>query len=106
MDLIIYSGFGYSGRDILLTRCADAVICGCGRIGTIHEFTIAFEDKKPIGILEGDWETDEILQEIIDKSHRAEEMAGHIVHDKDPKILIQKLIKVIEKYKDTNNHVL
>ena len=46
MDLIIYTGFGYSGRDLLLTRTADAVICGCGRIGTIHEFTIAFEDEE------------------------------------------------------------
>src|SRR3989338_4116436 len=99
-DLIFYTGSGYAGRNLLLPRLADAVIVGCGRMGTLNEFTIAFEDKKPIGILEGDWETDEILQEIIDKSHRAEEMAGHIVHDKDPKILIQKLIKVIEKYKD------
>jgi len=23
---------------------------GCGRMGTMNEFTIAFEDKKPIGI--------------------------------------------------------
>ena len=44
MDLIIYTGFGFPGRDILLTRSADAVIFGCGRIGTIHEFTVAFED--------------------------------------------------------------
>ena len=50
LDLIIYTGFGYAGRDLLLTRSADAVITGCGRIGTIHEFTIAFEDGKPIGI--------------------------------------------------------
>src|SRR3989344_2416309 len=42
MDLIVYTGFGYPGRDLLLTRSADAVICGCGRIGTIHEFVIAF----------------------------------------------------------------
>ena len=62
MDLIIYTGFGYSGRDILLTRSADAVICGCGRIGTIHEFTIAFEDGKPVGIFEGPWETDTVLK--------------------------------------------
>ena len=47
MDLIIYTGFGYPGRDLLLTRSSDAVIIGCGRIGTIHEFTIAFEDAKP-----------------------------------------------------------
>src|SRR3970282_2318710 len=33
MDLIIYTGFGYSGRDLLLTRSCDAMFIGCGRIG-------------------------------------------------------------------------
>ena len=53
MDMIIYTGFGYSGRNLLLTKAADAVIIGCGRMGTMNEFTIAFEDKKPIGVLLG-----------------------------------------------------
>lgn len=48
LDLIIYTGFGYSGRDLLMTRTSDAIFLGCGRVGTIHEFTIAFEDQKPI----------------------------------------------------------
>src|SRR3989344_5157191 len=99
-DLIIYTGFNYSGRNLLLVRSADAVVFGCGRLGTINEFTIAFEDKKPIGILEGEWETDEILNEIIQKSHRSEEMIDHIVHDKDPKALLDKLMVVIEKFKN------
>ncbi len=43
-DAIMYTGFGYSGRNLLLTRMADAVIIGCGRMGTLNEFTIAFED--------------------------------------------------------------
>jgi len=28
LDLVIYTGFGYPGRDLLLTRSSDAVICG------------------------------------------------------------------------------
>ena len=51
-DLIIYTGFDYSGRNLLLVRSADAVIEVCGRIGTLNEFTIAFEDQKPVGVLE------------------------------------------------------
>ncbi|TSC71752.1 MAG: hypothetical protein G01um101448_1098, partial [Parcubacteria group bacterium Gr01-1014_48] len=58
LDLIIFTGFGYSGRNLLLTRSSDAVLIGCGRIGTINELTIAFEDSKPIGVLQGEWETD------------------------------------------------
>lgn len=98
-DLIIYTGFEYSGRNLLLTRSSDAVIVGCGRMGTLNEFTIAFEDKKPIGVLEGDWETDEILKTLIGKSHRAEEMKDKIIYASDPKTLLDKLIEVIKKEK-------
>ena len=103
-DLIIYTGFGYSGRNLLLTRAADAVIVGCGRMGTINEFTIAFEDKKPIGILEGDWETDELVKTMIEKSHRAEEIKGKIIFSRDPKELVSKLIELIKKEKGRNNN--
>lgn len=98
-DLIIYTGFAYSGRNLILTRASDAVIVGCGRMGTVNEFTIAFEDGKPIGVLEGDWETDEVFKTLLEKSHRAEERAGRIVFEKDPKTLLDKLIELIEEDK-------
>jgi uncharacterized protein (TIGR00725 family) len=102
-DFIFYTGSGYAGRNLLLTRLADAVIVGCGRMGTINEFTIAFEDKKPIGVLEGSWDTDELVKTVIEKSHRAEEMRGKIVFSSDPKELVAKIIKLIAKEKQ-NNH--
>ena len=96
-DLIIYTGFGYSMRDILLTRSTDAVFLGCGRIGTIHEFTVAFEDNKPIGILEDEnWETDEVFKMIIEKGHRPN---NKIIFDKDPKRLVERIIELVEKTK-------
>ena len=101
-DLIIYTGFAYSGRNLILTRASDAVIVGCGRMGTINEFTVAFEDKKPIGVLKGDWETDEVLTTLIEKSHRGDEIKDLIVFESDPKALLDKLIGLIEKHK--SNH--
>ncbi len=65
MDVVVYTGFGYSGRDLLLVRSSDAMVIGPGRIGTLNEFSVAFEDRKPIGILEGSWKTDEFLHDII-----------------------------------------
>jgi uncharacterized protein (TIGR00725 family) len=96
MDLIIYTGFGYPGRDLLLTRSSDAVICGCGRIGTIHEFTVAFEDQKPIGIFEGPWEMSGELEEIFAKGHRPN---SKIVKGKDPKKLLEEIIILVKKDK-------
>ncbi len=95
-DFIIYTGFDYAGRNLLLTRSADAVIVVCGRIGTLNEFTIAFEDNKPIGILEGTGGMADEIKHIIDVGHRGK---GKIVYDPDPKKLIEKLIVLIEKDK-------
>ncbi len=98
LDLIIFTGFGYSGRNLLLTRTADAIIVGCGRMGTLNEFTIAFEDNKPIGILRGNWQTDELIEKIIKESHRG---PGKIVYDSDPKRLVEKVIELVKKDKIT-----
>ena len=95
-DLIIYTGFDYSGRNLLLTRSADAVIVICGRMGTLNEFTIAFEDRKPIGVLEGTGGAADMIREIVKKSHRG---PGKIVYDSDPKTLLEKLLKLVKKEK-------
>lgn len=95
-DIIVYTGFGYAGRNLLLTRSADAVIVTCGRMGTLNEFTIAFEDQKPIGVLIGSGGTADDIKEIVTRAHRGE---GKIVYESDPKVLIEKLIAVIEKEK-------
>jgi len=100
-DIIIYTGFGYSGRNLLLTRASDAVIVGCGRMGTLNEFTIAFEDRKPIGILEGMGGTTDLIKEIVEKSTRGEETK--IIYEKDPKILVQKIIEIIKQEQVNEN---
>jgi uncharacterized protein (TIGR00725 family) len=93
MDLIIYTGFGFPGRDLLFTRSCDAILIGCGRIGTIHEFTIAFEDGKPIGILQGPWAMADELKDIIEKGNRP---ADKVIYDTDPKRLVERIIAMVE----------
>ncbi|MFH1170549.1 MAG: hypothetical protein V1704_03240 [Candidatus Vogelbacteria bacterium] len=96
LDLVIYTGFGYSGRNLLLTRASDAVLIGCGRVGTINEFTIAFEDRKPIGILDGCGPTAQIIREIMEKGHRHND---NIIFDTDPKTLVARVIEMVKKEK-------
>lgn len=95
-DMIIYTGFGYSGRNLLLTRSSDAVIIVCGRMGTLNEFTIAFEDNKPIGVLTNTGGMADEIQSIVEKAHRGQ---GKIIYESDPKKLIEKLIGLIDKEK-------
>lgn len=96
-DVIVYTGFNYSGRNLILTRSSDAVVIICGRMGTLNEFSIAFEDDKPIGILTGSGGTADRIKEIVDTSHRG---PGKIIYNSNPKKLINGLIKLIEKEKE------
>ncbi len=106
MDVIVYTGFGYSGRDILLVRSSDAMVIGPGRIGTLNEFSVAFEDHKPTGILQGSWDTDELIALVIQSAHRDN---PNIIFDEDPERLVARLIEMVQKQKSErhlvyNNH--
>ncbi len=92
MDFIVYTGFGYPGRDMLLVKSSEAVIFGCGRIGTIHEFTIAFEENKPVGILEGSWKTDEVIAHILKECNRP---TDHVIFDTDAKRLVSRIKQMV-----------
>ncbi len=100
-DMIVYTGFEYSGRNLLLTRSSDAVVIVCGRMGTLNEFTIAFEDQKPIGVLE---KTGGIADEIRDIVKKANRGPGNIIYENDPKKLIAKLKEMIAKEKSKNGN--
>lgn len=100
-DLIMYTGFGYSGRNLFLTRMADAVINVCGRIGTLNEFSIAFEDKKPIGIMEDTGGLINDFRSIVERGYRG---PGKIAYDQDPKQLVKKVIKLIDLEKPNNKY--
>lgn len=97
-DTIIFTGFDYSGRNLLLTKSADAIIVLCGGFGTLNEFTIALEDDKPIGILNGTGgtanEVGKLLKNIIDPHRHG---AGKVIFSDDPKELVAKLVKLINQ---------
>ena len=95
-DVMIYTGFDYSGRNLLMTRAADAVIVACGRMGTLNEFTIAYEDRKPIGVLLGSGGTADLIKQLTQRPHKKR---GKIIYDTDPKKLVQKLVRYIKKEK-------
>jgi uncharacterized protein (TIGR00725 family) len=92
MDLIIYTGFDYSGRNMLMTRSSDGVIVVCGRIGTLNEFTTAFEDKRIVGILTKTGGVEQEIDHILTLAKRGRK---RIIFDDDPKRLVAKVIKAI-----------
>jgi len=99
LDAVVYTGFGFPGRDLMLVRSSDAVVIGCGRIGTIHEFTVAWEANMPLGVLEGEWQTDEVIKNIMSNSNREN---PNVIFEKDPKTLVAKLIAMVNAREEAN----
>jgi hypothetical protein len=93
-DLIIYVGGGYSERNLIFTRAADAIIYAGGRIGTLNEFTDAFEDKKPQGVLLGNGGTTDDIKKLLEDAHRG---TGKVVFDADPRALFEKVVAMVKK---------
>jgi uncharacterized protein (TIGR00725 family) len=52
-DLIVYTGFGLKGRNVVLVRSCEIVIFIAGAMGSLNEFTIAHDEGKVIGCLTG-----------------------------------------------------
>ncbi|MCI0446179.1 LOG family protein [bacterium] len=52
-SLIVYTGLSSHGRNILNVRASNAAIFIGGSMGTMNELTLAYDEEKIIGILEG-----------------------------------------------------
>jgi len=52
-SLIVYTGFGLKGRNVVLVRSCDIVLFIAGAMGSLNEFTIAHDEGKVIGCLTG-----------------------------------------------------
>ena len=92
-DVIVYTGFGLKGRNVINVRSSDIVVIVGGGIGTLNEFTIAFDEGKVIGILEGTGGVADRMKEIAALSSRS--VASELVFDSDPKALIETCLQVL-----------
>src|SRR5213596_538129 len=64
-DAIIYTGFGLKGRNVVLVRSCDVVLFIAGSMGSLNEFTIAFDEDKVIGCLTGTGGVADEIERIV-----------------------------------------
>lgn len=97
-DTILYTGFEYTGRNLLLVRSCDCMIMIGGRIGTLNELTIALEERKPVGILLGSGGMTDEVEHVLRAARRARTTAN-IIFGHDPAALVDKVIaRTTQKY--------
>lgn len=94
-DAILYTGLHYSGRDALLINSADAVVSIGGRLGTLHEFTVAMETSTPLGLLTGAGGIGDQIQGLLKLLPNAD--PNLVVSDSDPDKLVEKLTHLLDR---------
>src|SRR3989440_11755684 len=87
-DAIIYTGFGLKGRNVVLVRSCDVVLLIAGSIGSLNEFTIAYDEGKIIGCLSGTGGVADEIEELVKIFQKKTE--ARVFYDDEPKRLIDK----------------
>jgi len=85
-DAIIYTGFGLKGRNVVLVRSCDVALFISGSIGSLNEFTIAYDEGKVIGCLTGTGGVADEVERLIATFKK--ETKARVFYDEDPEKLI------------------
>src|ERR1044071_1297485 len=89
---LIYTGFGLKGRNVVLVRSSDIVLFVAGSIGSLNEFTIAYDEGKIIGCLTGTGGVADGVRRIVDSLRKPTH--SRIVYDEDPHLLINRCLQM------------
>ena len=92
-DVIVYTGFGLKGRNVINVRSSDIVIIFGGGIGTLNEFTIAYDEGNVIGVLEGTGGAADQIKEITKLSRKRE--GAQVLFESSPEELIDSCLKIL-----------
>jgi len=96
-DLIIFTGLGFMERDIINIRSSDGVVIVGGGVGTLNEFTIAYDEGRPIGIITNSGGISNSIPHIIEELC-LRKIPPNMVFDDDPSKLMDKLESVIKEF--------
>ncbi len=90
-DVIIYTGSGLMGREVVNIRSSDIVVIIGGRSGTLGEFSIAYDEGKLIGVLLGTGGITTEIRHIVKKIKK--KTGARILYDDDPRTLVKRLVR-------------
>ena len=91
-DVLIYTGSGLMGREIVNIRSSDIVTIIGGRSGTLGELAIAYDEGKLIGVLTGTGGISDMVADILAACKK--ETGSQVIYEADPQRLIDELLRV------------
>ena len=99
-DYVVYTKSGYTGRNLLMVRSCDATIVIAGRIGTLNEFTCAFEENEIAGVMEGSGGIADKIRLILDAAGKGERK---VFFESDPVRMVEEALRRIRADRKMKN---
>ena len=93
-DNIHFNERGFTARSLEFIKSVDALIMVSGRMGTLSEFTIAFEEGVPIFVLQGYGGISDKIGQIISFAKKDGNITPCICNG--PKMLVSQLLQNLE----------
>jgi len=90
-DALVYTGFGLKGRNVVLVRSCDVVLFVAGAMGSLNEFTIAHDEGKIIGCLQGTGGVADESEYLLQKFGKRA-TAARVFASQDPESLIEQCL--------------
>jgi uncharacterized protein (TIGR00725 family) len=90
-DMLIYTGSGLMGREVINIRSSDMVVIVSGHSGTLGEFAIAYDEGRLIGVLTGTGGVADMAHELV-KRLAAKQTGARVLFDDEPARLVTRLV--------------
>jgi uncharacterized protein (TIGR00725 family) len=97
-DVIVYTGFGLKGRNVVLVRTCDIVLFLAGGMGSLNEFTIAHDENKIIGCLTGTGGVADQADYLLKTFSKAP--GARVLQNNDPAQLLDDCFSVMESSRE------
>lgn len=91
-DVLIFTGSGLMGREVVNIRTSDIVVIVGGSSGTLGELAIAYDEGKLIGVLNGTGGITTVIPDILAACHK--DTGARVVYSDEPESLIEQLLDV------------
>lgn len=91
-DVLIFTGSGLMGREVVNIRSSDIVVIIGGSSGTLGELAIAYDEGKLIGVLTGTGGISDMVATILATCDK--ETGARVLYNDDPQSLVAQLLDV------------
>jgi uncharacterized protein (TIGR00725 family) len=94
-DVLIYTGFGLKGRNVVLVRSCDIVLFIGGAMGSLNEFTIAHDEGKVLGCLTETGGVADEAEYLLQKFSKP--TGAQVLLNTEPELLLSACLETINQ---------